>query len=271
MKSVGRRVRRFGSGTHAKTRRSGHDELPRQQALAASAAAATVGCGATGSASAETDGTSGAEPIPCLDVTGLPDEMETVEAASVAPATASGIGPGSFLLVSHDGTTAGCTANFVRDSATGDVYLGAAGHCFLPGDSRPHGASAAPAERGDSSGLRRLRLRRCDGPQGGRVVEPGGVAYARQFGDGAGRLRWGGPGLRGDAHWLPGRRGSRRPHAPHDERRRRRHHGVAGQGDDRRGRSRYRRPTGVGVIRITLRHFHIEPPHSGGRRGERLA
>lgn len=167
----------------------GHDDLTRRSVLKASAA--TAGLGLVGTASA--DDTSGAEPIPCLDMTGILDDedVETVEAASVAPETSNGIGPGSFLLISRGGTTAGCTANFVWDSASGDVYLGAAGHCFLPGSAAASRSAGGSYDTGD------VTVRVCidctfggatglNGLQGGRLVELGEVAYARQSQDGAG-------------------------------------------------------------------------------------
>ena len=68
-----------------------------------------------------------------LDVTGWQ------RTAAPLPDAGDGIGPGSYLLIEldapgedEDGTYI-CTANFVwRDTSA--VYLGAAGHCFLPSD-----------------------------------------------------------------------------------------------------------------------------------------
>lgn len=47
------------------------------------------------------------------------------------------IGPGSHLLMSFDGSDYGswlCTANWVWNDQDGNLYLGSAGHCFLPQD-----------------------------------------------------------------------------------------------------------------------------------------
>ncbi len=168
----------------------GHDGLTRRSVLKASAA--TAGLGLVGTASADDD-TSSTRPIPCLDMTGVleREDVTTVQAASVAPETSSGIGPGSFLLISRGGTTAGCTANFIWDGADGGTYLGAAGHCFLP-----DGAAASESAGGsfDTSGV---TVRACidcafggatglNGLQGGELVELGEVVYARQSQNGNG-------------------------------------------------------------------------------------
>jgi hypothetical protein len=166
------------------------DDVTRRSVLKASAAAAGIGLAGTASAS-EDGGLAGAEQIPCVDVTDAREEdLEAVDAASVAPETSSGIGPGSFLLISRGGATAGCTANFVWDDG-GDVYLGAAGHCFLPGDtpaSKSAGGSFDATNQtvevcidcafGGATGL--------NGITGGRLVELGEVIYARQSEDGVG-------------------------------------------------------------------------------------
>ena len=39
-----------------------------------------------------------------------------------------------MFIAFPDGTTAGCTANFIWRDGGGDLYIGAAGHCFLPSD-----------------------------------------------------------------------------------------------------------------------------------------
>lgn len=167
------------------------DDLTRRSVLKASAATAVAGLGVSGTASADTDGVAGAEPIPCLDLTGELDGVETVDAASIAPETSNGIGPGSLLLISRGGTTAGCTANFVWDGADGGVYLGAAGHCFLPS------AAAASRTAGGSYDTSDVTVHVCvdcsfggatalNGLSGGRLVELGEVAYARQSADGVG-------------------------------------------------------------------------------------
>jgi hypothetical protein len=163
----------------------------RRRILRTSAAAA-AGLGGMGTtAASETAPVDGAEPIPCLDLDAADTEFETVQAASVAPETSDGIGPGSLLQISRDGTTAGCTANFIWEGADGAVYLGAAGHCFLP-------SSADAAENaGGSYDTSSVTVRACvdcrfggalalNGVAGGRLVELGDVVYARQAENGAG-------------------------------------------------------------------------------------
>lgn len=62
------------------------------------------------------------------------DRTVTIPAHLPVPATTSGIGPGSHLLIefaSEPDFIYGCTANFVWQSGT-TRYLGAAGHCFVP-------------------------------------------------------------------------------------------------------------------------------------------
>lgn len=112
-----------------------HDSLTRRRVLRAGVAGA-VGLGGIGTASAsETAGIDeaavreSAEQLGPRDLSGFADRTETVSAASV-PERSSGIGPGSMLLIERDGTTAGCTANFVWTDGS-SYYLGAAGHCFL--------------------------------------------------------------------------------------------------------------------------------------------
>ena len=54
--------------------------------------------------------------------------------ASAAPDGLNGIGPGSPLLITRNGGTFGCTANFIWQSGS-SKYLGTAGHC-LTGSTR---------------------------------------------------------------------------------------------------------------------------------------
>ena len=113
------------------------DELTRRSLLRASAAtAAGIGGVGTVSAMGTTDGDldrrGSAERVPCLEVE---DETETVTVAGGVPERASGIRPGSQMFVTFpDGATAGCTANFIWRNSIGDLYIGAAGHCFLPSE-----------------------------------------------------------------------------------------------------------------------------------------
>lgn len=168
----------------------GDDRTFTRRGVLRSGAVTAAALGGVGTASATDGSVPDAEPIPRLDVTDVRTDMEQVPAASVTPETSNGIGPGSFLLLSRDGTTAGCTANFVWDDGT-DVYLGAAGHCFLP-----DGAAASQSAGGsyDTGGVTVEVCIDCafggatglNGPRGGRVVELGEVVYARQSQDGVG-------------------------------------------------------------------------------------
>jgi hypothetical protein len=104
---------------------------------------------------------------------------------------ATGIGPGSHLLMTFDAepdSVYGCTANFVW-AAGGSLYLGAAGHCFLPFDAvATHGVDADY----DPSGTHvEVCVSECTngGMSGfvitGNTVALGPVAYARQSSSGA--------------------------------------------------------------------------------------
>lgn len=156
----------------------------RRRVLRASAAVAGLGA-ATGAAAGETE-TDGMERIGTSDLTAAEDSIETVDASGVAPETSSGIGPGSQLFITRADSsgTSGCTANFVWEGADGTRYLGAAGHCFLPGsaDAATNSGGSYDASQvttrvcidctfGGATGLNGLR---------GRVVELGEVVYARQ-------------------------------------------------------------------------------------------
>ena len=136
----------------------------------------------------ETDADLDAERVPPLDVDG---PIEPV-APTAVPETAAGIRPGSQILVQRDGSTAGCSANFVwRDAADGSLYLGAAGHCFL--QDAPAAAEFAEGEGDDVDDLTVMVA--TDGTFGGaagmtvgdaRPVELGDVVYARQEEPGGG-------------------------------------------------------------------------------------
>lgn len=169
-----------------------HD-ITRRAVLKTSALA--VGLGGVGTASArgeetaENDGELDARRIPPSDLTGVESQLTTVAAASV-PERASGITPGSQLFISRADSsgTAGCTANFVWRGADGTLYLGAAGHCFLP-DSADADRNAGGSY--DSSGVTTKVCVDCTfgGATGlsglrGQVVELGSVVYARQSQDG---------------------------------------------------------------------------------------
>ena len=133
-----------------------------------------------------TDATTGAEiPLlrPKVDVTGWTDETVTVPAHVVVPESARNIGPGSAIIITiPDEGRFGCTANFVW-SQGGRLYLGAAGHCFLPGDKK---ATHGPGADYDASGVTvQVCVENCEGNFRtdllvGTLVTLGRVAYARQ-------------------------------------------------------------------------------------------
>ncbi|MBW3589750.1 MAG: PPC domain-containing protein [Actinobacteria bacterium] len=132
------------------------------------------------------------------------------------PSGSSGLGPGTQILISRPDGRFLCTANFIWSSTTSSTpgkstgkgqgkgkapttttttdYLGAAGHCFIPGDlSSTHGTDAdydasettvfacvADCDFGGQMGglTRSLRLR-------GEWVQLGALVYARQDREGA--------------------------------------------------------------------------------------
>lgn len=116
------------------------------------------------------------------DLTGVTDLTTTVDAASV-PAQATGIGPGSHLLIEMDGDLYGCTASYVFTDGS-RLLLSAAGHCFLPPEST---ATHGPGADWDPKDTQvRVCVAECSfGGQTGFLVEGttvplGPVAYARQ-------------------------------------------------------------------------------------------
>jgi hypothetical protein len=189
------------------------DQFTRRRLLRASAATA-VGLGGIGTASATTDGdgSDGLDPerIPLIE--GLDLRTDRVAPAGL-PEQATGIRPGTQMFVTDDGSTGGCTANFVwRDAGDdessrggdgdlpegtnvqgggrqgGDLYIGAAGHCFLPADYSASEEAARDGEEGyDVSGITVEVCMDCTfgGLTGlsvlqGETVELGEVVYARQ-------------------------------------------------------------------------------------------
>lgn len=132
------------------------------------------------------DATTGAEielRRPKVDVTGWTDETTTVPPDLVTPEAARNIGPGSAIIITIPGEGRfGCTANFVWQQGS-NLYLGAAGHCFLPGDKKAtHGDGADY----DASGVTvQVCVENCEGNFRtallvGKLVTLGKVAYARQ-------------------------------------------------------------------------------------------
>lgn len=120
---------------------------------------------------------------PKVDVTNWTDETTTVPAHLVLPEAARNIGPGSAIIITIPGEGRfGCTANFVWRQGS-KLYLGSAGHCFLPGDKKStHGAGADY----DASGVEvQVCVEGCEGNFRtarlvGKLVTLGKVAYARQ-------------------------------------------------------------------------------------------
>lgn len=133
-----------------------------------------------------TDATTGAEielRRPRVDVTGWTDETTTVPLHLVIPESARNIGPGSAIIITiPDEGRFGCTANFVWAQGT-KLYLGAAGHCFLPADKK---ATHGPGADYDASGVTvQVCVENCEGnfrtdQLVGTLVNLGKVAYARQ-------------------------------------------------------------------------------------------
>ena len=144
-------------------------------------------------------------------------QTETV-APTAVPEQASGIRPGSQMFIEYpDGTTAGCSANFVwRDGSgggggggngggppdhanghddddggsSGDLYIGAAGHCFLPPDTNASkNAKRKEEDQDDVYNVKQLDVSVCaDCTRGGlnglvvrgKTIDLGDVVYARQ-------------------------------------------------------------------------------------------
>jgi hypothetical protein len=133
-----------------------------------------------------TDAVSGTEielHRPKIDLSGWADATTVVPAQLLTPAAARNIGPGSAIIIDipNEGRF-GCTANFVWRDGT-KLYLGAAGHCFIPADRKStHGQGADY----DASGVTvQVCVENCEGnfrtaQLVGTLVTLGRVAYARQ-------------------------------------------------------------------------------------------
>lgn len=166
--------------------------LSRRDLLRGSTAAlgiATIGSipAAGAEADDESDALESAERIPSLDVTALSTQLEPVDPMAVQPEQTTGIGPGSMLFVTRDDSSgvAGCTANFVWEDSNGDLYLGAAGHCFLPEDAEANENAGGDY---DTSGVTTEACVDCTfggalalNGINGETVELGDVVYARQL------------------------------------------------------------------------------------------
>ena len=100
------------------------------------------------------------------------------------PADSTGIGPGSRLTISMAGGLYQCTANFIWKDQNDKLYLGSAGHCFVPEGKRgTHGPGADYNASGTAVGV---CISWCSlGAQASgatrlQIVKLGPVAYARQ-------------------------------------------------------------------------------------------
>lgn len=120
---------------------------------------------------------------PKIDVTTWVDQTISQPPNVLVPAGPEGIGPGSPILITIPGEGRfGCSANFVWREGT-RLYLGAAGHCFVPAAAKStHGAGADY----DASGVTvDVCVENCEGnframTLVGTIVRLGRVAYARQ-------------------------------------------------------------------------------------------
>jgi hypothetical protein len=119
---------------------------------------------------------------PKVDVTGWLDDTEDFD-LTLIPQAPRNLGPGTPIIITIPNVGRfGCSANFVWKSG-GKLYLGSAGHCFLPEELKStHGAGADY----DASGV---VVEACvEGCEGnfrtarlvGKLVTLGRVAYARQ-------------------------------------------------------------------------------------------
>lgn len=91
--------------------------------------------------------TADAKPVPLrLDVTGILDVDDLVGPSAMhatVPADGTGLGPGSLLHIGMAGGAYICTANFIWKDTSNKLYLGSAGHCFLPATKKAtHGPGA---------------------------------------------------------------------------------------------------------------------------------
>lgn len=188
---------------------TGRDNISRRRLLRTGAATGLAAAGLTGQATGllgvsvdtsaggteatvdgsgvdvETDTDADLEVVEQIPQLVLDQPLETV-APTAIPERAAGIRPGSQILVEREGSTAGCSANFIwRDAASGSLYLGAAGHCFL--QDAPAAAEFAKGEGDDVSDVTVAVA--TDGTFGGALamnlvdvapVELGDVVYARQ-------------------------------------------------------------------------------------------
>ncbi|MFP5320441.1 MAG: hypothetical protein ACLGIC_01195 [Acidimicrobiia bacterium] len=155
--------------------------LTRRAALVAATALALVAAPFVAEAATTTDAGDDARRA-VVDLSGAIDATTTVQAASV-PAEATGIGPGSHLLIEMDGGLYGCTASWIHESG-GQLLLGAAGHCFMPATATATHGPGADWDPADTQV--RVCVSECtNGGMTGFVIQGttvalGPVAYARQ-------------------------------------------------------------------------------------------
>jgi hypothetical protein len=119
-------------------------------------------------------------------------DVQLARLASTTPLEqATGIGPGSHLFMTFDAepdATYGCTANFIW-AAGSTLYLGAAGHCFLPADAVA--TDGLDADYDPAGTHVEVCVSACTngGVSGfvvtGNTIALGPVAYARQSSSGA--------------------------------------------------------------------------------------
>lgn len=111
------------------------------------------------------------------------------EGSALPPGQAVGIQPGSHITMSRPDGTFGCTANYIwRDDDNQKLYLGAAGHCFLPEDKTATHGSGADYDPSKTSVDVCVASCQYGGQLGfiftGTLEELGPVVYARQTGGG---------------------------------------------------------------------------------------
>lgn len=121
---------------------------------------------------------------PKLDVTNWVNLTTLQSPNLLIPAAPEGIGPGSPLLITFPGEDSFiCSANFVWRDGT-SLYLGAAGHCFVPGTAK---ATHGPGADYDASGVTvDVCVLGCEwnldtSTLRGTLVRLGRVAYGRQM------------------------------------------------------------------------------------------
>lgn len=124
-------------------------------------------------------------PVP-LEIAGAPWEDLVAPAHRPMPEDATGIGPGSRILIDMPGRSTWCTANFVWRDQHDRLHLGTAGHCLMPaGTHASHGINADYDSSLTSVAVCVLHCSPGNLTTGGQppVLFPlGNVTYARQTG-----------------------------------------------------------------------------------------